>query len=317
MPRAGAPDVYTSRFGGNFQDFLKEGRQPQDPSMAAAPMADNSPTAMPPQSAMPRVPAPPAPEAPTIDPASRPSLSDRAMGAVPTATGGEAVAPSSLAPDGMPTFDRAAEQQWQGRGGYYYSYKPGTDTRPASITMHGGEFNNRAGTTILANGEHADAFERILREAEGMPSRGAYVPLREYQKQQDEAGNRSNISDSEAVERISDQLVSESFPEGYLETLRRGFSKPYKEMPQKQSMQPGSPMFEDAMAQMGAPSPANMQSLDDDRKRELMSQMDAAIQGRDEVAARATAQSLAREFPDAPEVGGMVAALQESFPVRQ
>ena len=102
-------------------------------------------------------------------------------------------------------------QKWEGKGGYFYDYKPSKGTkgtpgyRPATITMHGGRYNNTAGTTIDEEHTH---FDGIIAELKALgDDRGPFMSLTQYQQQQAAQGNRASTNDvvgAAAAELIGD-----------------------------------------------------------------------------------------------------------------
>jgi hypothetical protein len=103
---------------------------------------------------------------------------------------------------------RDAQQQWGGRGGYYYSYTPAKGNTPAKIQLHGGPQSNRAGLTITES-SNPDAFRAIMSEYDDMSRQGTaqpYVSLQEYRRQAPQ--NDQNTQAEQAVASISSEGVA-------------------------------------------------------------------------------------------------------------
>lgn len=133
----------------------------------------------------------------------RPAATTPAASAVPAAPRGPGTAPSMSQP-----------QQWGGKGGYFYDYKPSKGTkgtpgyRPATITMHGGRYNNTAGTTIDETHTH---FNGIIEELEALgDNRSPFMTLGAYQRQQAEQGNPSDRES--ALSAAAAELIPEPAP---------------------------------------------------------------------------------------------------------
>tara|TARA_Y100000114_G_scaffold126035_1_gene122316 strand:+ start:172 stop:1347 length:1176 start_codon:yes stop_codon:yes gene_type:complete len=123
--------------------------------------------------------------------------------APPAAPKGPGTAPSMSQP-----------QKWEGKGGYFYDYKPSKGTkgtpgyRPATITMHGGRYNNTAGTTI--DEEHIH-FDGIIAELKALgDDRGPFMSLTQYQQQQAAQGNRASMNN--VLNAVGRELTPEPEP---------------------------------------------------------------------------------------------------------
>ncbi len=122
-----------------------------------------------------------------------------AESAVPTAGAAGATLGGSLATeDDVMRPARDAQQQWGGRGGYYYSYTPAKGNTPAKIQVHGGPRNNRAGVTITES-SNPDAFRAIMSEYDDMSKQGnaqPYVSLQEYRDSNPRNGEDAAVRDA-------------------------------------------------------------------------------------------------------------------------
>lgn len=229
MARGDAPDTYTGGMdsGNIIQRILRRGRNEQEPSAMAATVAQESPTAMPQGASMPKVPAASAQQQPEYNwqaPENRPYFPST-----------ETASPAAPEVDtvGMPTFDAEQPQQWRGEGDYYYSYKPATGNRPATITFHGGENQRRNPVTISETGSQAAAFSAIMDEARRLNAEGragAFKSPDQYAREQGETTNQT-------VERVANEMIGpEEFSGEYLSDLRRGFGSTLpKNMPSEES----------------------------------------------------------------------------------
>ena len=123
-------------------------------------------------------------------------------------------------PKGPGTAPSMSEpQQWGGKGGYFYDYKPSKVTkgtpgyRPARITMHGGRYNNTAGTTIDENHTH---FKSIIEELDALgDNKRPFTNLAAYQREQSAGGNPTTNTE-DALQAAADELIPEQEVRGTL-----------------------------------------------------------------------------------------------------
>jgi len=322
MARRDAPDTYTGGMdsGNIIQRILRRGRNEQEPSAMAATVAQESPTAMPQGASMPKVPAASAQQQPEYNweaPENRPYF--------PSTETASPAAPK-VNPEGMPTFDAEQPQKWQGEGDYYYSYKPATGNRPATITFQGGANQQTNPLTISETGSQAAAFAAIMDEARRLNAEGragAFKSPDQYAREQGETTNQT-------VERVANEMIGpEEFSGEYLSDFRRGLGSTLpKNLPSSEgtleqmrkrdtgrTVPPARPSRESDMAASIRSAAQSVSSLpqrsgltsrpaetsESLNKQALINRINNAVVEGDNETARQAAYDLASQFPDDAE----------------